>query len=367
MKKNISLLLLMISAVIFAQDNFQAPKLDHEKSWSIILIPDTQNYVKWNKNQPVLDLMVRWIEDNISSLNIKMVCQVGDLVEHNNILNQGYDGDQSADDQWKSVQSILGRLNGKVPYVAATGNHDFSINDEGRRFSRYNEFFPSNFNILNQKYLAQNFFNDAGDPSMENSVLELKGLNGKDYLFLSLEFAPRNKTLEWAKKVLDMPQYKNHKSILITHAFLNEKDKRTDKVISWFMYEPFLINNVPQKSASIVLPESNNGEQIWQKLIQPSQNLELVLSGHISGEGFRVDSNSYGKNVNQMLFDMQSEGGGHRNGNGGDGWLRIIEFYPDNKTVKVKTYSPLFGISPVTQQNAYKTDSRNEFIFKLSE
>jgi hypothetical protein len=93
----------------------------------------------------------------------------------------------------------------------------------------------------------------------------------------------------------------------------------------------------------------------------------LVLSGHISGEGFRVDANQYGKNVNQMLFDMQSEGGGHRNGNGGDGWLRIIEFYPDHKTVKVKTYSPLFGISPVTQKNAYKTDLRNEFVFKFSD
>lgn len=367
MKKYISILLLLVSPIVFGQEKFQTPKLDNEKSWSVILIPDTQNYVKWNRNQPVLDLMVRWIEDNISNLNIKMVCQVGDLVEHNDILNQGYDGDQSADDQWKSVQSILRRLNGKVPYVAATGNHDFSINEEGRRFSRYNEFFPSNFNYLNQKYLTQNFYNDAGAPSMENSVLELKGLNGQDYLFLSLEFAPRNKTLEWAKKVLEMPQYKNHQSILITHAFLNNKDKRTDKANSWFMYEPFLVDNIPQKSKTIELPESNNGEQIWQKLIQPSQNLQLVLSGHISGEGFRVDQNSYGKNVNQMLFDMQSEGGGHRDGNGVDGWLRILEFYPDRKTVKVKTYSPLFGVSPTTQKYAYKKDLRNEFVFKLAE
>ncbi|WP_449398601.1 metallophosphoesterase [Chryseobacterium wanjuense] len=140
MKKNISLLLLLLSAVIFGQEKFQAPKLDNEKSWSIILIPDTQNYVKWNQNQPILDLMVRWIEDNVSTLNIKMVCQVGDLVEHNNILNQGYDGDQSADDQWKSIQSILGRLNGKVPYVAATGNHDFSINEEGEDFPAITSF-----------------------------------------------------------------------------------------------------------------------------------------------------------------------------------------------------------------------------------
>ncbi|WP_449398603.1 hypothetical protein [Chryseobacterium wanjuense] len=51
-----------------------------------------------------------------------------------------------------------------------------------------------------------------------------------------------------------------------------------------------------------------------------------------------------------MLFDMQSEGGGHRNGNGGDGWLRIIEFYPDNKTVKVKTYSLFSAFLPLLRK-----------------
>lgn len=366
MKKHLLIIIFFISTVLSGQEKFEAPKLDNQNSWSIIVIPDTQNYVKWNRNQPILDLMVRWIEDNIDKLNIKMVAHVGDLVEHNNILNPGYDGDQSAESQWKSIQSTLGRLNGKVPYIAATGNHDFSINNEGRRFSRYNDFFPSDFNNLNQKYLAQNFYNDAGAPSMENSVFELKNLNGIDYLFFNLEYAPRNITLEWAKKIIEMPQYKNHRSILITHAFLDNKDQRTSKQNSWFMYEPFVIDDIPQKSKTINLPESNNGEEIWQKLVAQSANMQLVISGHISGEGFRTDSNNFGKPANQMLFDMQSEGGGHRNGNGGDGWLRILEFYPDNKTVKVKTYSPLFGISPSTQKYAYKKDSRNEFIFTLA-
>ena len=27
-------------------------------------------------------------------------------------------------------------------------------------------------------------------------------------------------------------------------------------------------------------------------------------------------------------------------GNGGDGWLRIMEFMPDGKTIKIKTFSP---------------------------
>jgi len=67
-----------------------------------------------------------------------------------------------------------------------------------------------------------------------------------------------------------------------------------------------------------------------------------------------------------VMFDpSQTQGGGHRSGNGGDGWLRILEFSPDGKTVKVKTFSPLFAISPTSQPNAWKKDARNEFTMKL--
>jgi len=65
------------------------------------------------------------------------------------------------------------------------------------------------------------------------------------------------------------------------------------------------------------------------------------------------------------LFDAQSMGGGHREGNGGDGWLRILEFMPDGKTVKVKTFSPLFAASPSTRHLAWKKDERNEYVFKF--
>jgi hypothetical protein len=109
------------------------------------------------------------------------------------------------------------------------------------------------------------------------------------------------------------------------------------------------------------MPNANNGKQIWEKLVQPSTNIEMVLCGHISGEGYRTDQNKAGKPVHQILFDAQSMGGGHRYGNGGDGWLRILEFFPDGRTVKVKTFSPLFGISPTTRQFAWKNDNRNEY------
>lgn len=50
-----------------------------------------------------------------------------------------------------------------------------------------------------------------------------------------------------------------------------------------------------------------------------------------------------------MMFNAQTEGGGWH-GNGGDGWLRIMEFMPDGKTIKIKTFSP-FLLSLRQQKN----------------
>lgn len=358
-------LILSIGHQVNAQEKYESPKLENEKSFTVILIPDIQNYVKYNRNQPILELMTKWIATNTDSLNTKMVLCVGDLVEQNDIINNGHDGDQTGQKQWEAAARAFGHLDGIVPYIAATGNHDYTINRQGMRTTRYDEFFPIDKNLLNRKAIVQNGVDEYENPTLANAAYELKDLNGQDYLFMTLEYAPRNNTLDWANKIVNFDQYKDHRVVLMTHAYMHNNDKRLDKENTWIIFEPYSINNKIQKSERIVLPHSNNGEQIWQKLVKPSKNIAMVLSGHVFGESYRVDKNDQGKNVHQMLFDMQSAGGGHRYGNGGDGWLRILEFFPDNKTVKVKTFSPLFGASPTTQEFAWKKDSRNEYIMTL--
>ncbi len=345
---------------------YQAPARENPDSWSMIMIPDIQNYVKWGRNQPILDLMMAWIEENIDPLNIRMVVCVGDLVQNNEKIVNDYDGNQTTSQQWQAVSRAFARLDGKVPYIAAAGNHEYSIDAQGNRRSRYGEFITSDRNFLNQKALVQNNRNEQGTPTLENSAFELRNLNGRDYLFLTVEYAPRDSIVEWARKIAALEQYKNHRVVLITHAYLSEKDQRTTKSpITWLYWEPYNIQNQIQKSPAIPLPNANNGKQLWEKLVQPASNIELVLCGHISGEGYRVDANATGLAVHQVLFDAQSMGGGHRDGNGGDGWLRILEFLPDNKTVKLKTFSPLFAASPTTRQFAWKKDARNEFVMEF--
>ncbi len=368
MKKQLLCLLLMLMSIItIAQQPYQKPALENKDSWSLIMIPDLQNYAKWSRNQPIMDLMTAWIADNIDTLNIKMVMCVGDLVQNNEKLATDYDGDQSTQRQWEAVSKAFAKLDGRVPYIAATGNHDYSVDRNGKRSSRYGEFFTVDRNHLNHKYLVQNTRSEDGQQTLENAAYEIKGLHGKNYLFMTLEFGPRDTVLTWAKKVAALEQYKDHRIIIMTHSYLNNKDQHIAGAVRWIFWEPYNINNQIQKAPHVTLPLANNGKQIFTKLVQPSRNIEMVLSGHISGEGYRKDNNAAGKPVHQILFDSQSLGGGSRSGNGGDGWLRILEFMPDGKTVKVKTFSPLFGISPTSQHAAYMTDARNEFTIQFAD
>lgn len=123
---------------------------------------------------------------------------------------------------------------------------------------------------------------------------------------------------------------------------------------------------------------NQTSRQMWEKLFSQVPNIRLVLCGHHGhgpeektkadefwkNVGWRTDPNTAGYNVHQMMFNVQTLGGGWE-GNGGDCWLRILEFMPDGKTVKVRTYSPLFGISPSTKHLAHRSKSYDQFDFVI--
>ena len=97
----------------------------------------------------------------------------------------------------------------------------------------------------------------------------------------------------------------------------------------------------------------------------------MVICGHeceiVDYEGqvsFRTDKNKFGKQIPQMMFNSQAGDGGWF-GNGGDCWLRILEFLPDGRTVSVRTFSPMFALSPVTCDKAWRTADYDQFTFDM--
>jgi len=352
------MLLLLFTFSTSRAQPYSAPALSDTGSWSIVIVPDPQGYTKFKRNQPILDLMTNWIDENLQKLNIRMVLCTGDLVEQNYITELPKEnGDQLSGPQWECVSKAFGKLDGKVPYILCTGNHDYGTSATENRYSQFNSYFPPGKNSSNKKILVEMAPNAEGVKTLENACYELMPPFGKPMLIFSLEFAPRKAILEWAKALAASPKYKEHTGLVLTHSYMRSTVKN-NMHITKEDYPPGF------KDAAL-------GRQIWEQLIKPSSNIGMVICGHVIDQpthaghvGFRTDKNSSGKKVNQMLFNAQNEGGNWR-GNGGDGWLRILEFLPDKKKVKVKTFSPLFSISPATRHLAWRTQPFDEYEFYL--
>ncbi|MDR1273852.1 MAG: metallophosphoesterase [Odoribacteraceae bacterium] len=358
MKRRLSVILLAlvlcwINMSAQQKETYSPPRLSDPASWTMVMIPDPQTYIKFDYNQPLFELMTAWIASNIEPLNIRLVLCTGDLVEQNEYPNpDGKNGNQPSKSQWEAVARAFGRLDGKVPCIQATGNHDYGYKSAENRKTNFDKYFPVDKNRLTQRLLRDVGLNSDAMPTLANATFEYVTPQGKKLLLLVMEFAPRDETINWAKHIISQEKYAGHTVILLTHSYLSADNKHIEK-------EGYKLEN------------PNYGAALWQKLVQPSTNIQLVLAGHIGSPGdekshiaFRTDLNAAGKKVHQMVFNAQALGGGW-NGNGGDGWLRLLEFLPDGKTVKVKTFSPLFAASPTTRQHAWRTASYDEFTFVL--
>jgi len=288
-------------------------------SWTLVLLPDTQVYAE--KYPGLFTLQTHWIAENKEKYNIRYVLHLGDVTEH------------GAEREWDRARLAMNELDGKVPYAVVPGNHDYHALADRR--TRLNEYFPLS------KYKAWPTFGGAMNDDMCNTY-HLFSAGGTDWIVLALEWAPRDETVAWANEVL--PKYPQRKAILVTHAYLSSDGARYD----------FAKKEKSQSASPHSYPSNssaNDGEELWQKLVRKN-NVALVVCGHTGdGRGFLTSQNEKGKKAHQMLVDYQG-----RN-LGGEGYLRILEFQPDGKTVQVKSYSPL--------HDGYLPDPGSQFRFEM--
>ena len=342
-----------------AQHRADQQKLINPNSFSMILLGDPQGYEKYALNQPLFDLCTAWVADNLENLNIKAVLCTGDLVEQNeNIIRNRKMLDQTSREMWESVSKAFVRLDNKVPYIISAGNHEYGYKKAENGKTHFPEYFPFERNTTWRDLCVSALPNRNGIPSLENAAFEFNEPNWGRILVITTEFVPRDEVLEWAKNLAASERYKDSKVIFMTHGYME----------SGFPPEGGAVREAENYS----ITPKNVGTQIWEKLLRPSSNISLLICGHTGNGnskyednvGYRIDKNLAGKDVHQMMFNVQFLGGGPE-GNGGDGWVRILEFMPDGKTIKVRTYSPLFGISTLTKHLAHRTASYDQFDIVL--
>ncbi|WP_257670717.1 metallophosphoesterase [Parapedobacter tibetensis] len=296
---------------------------------TIILLPDTQTYAE--KYPEILDAQIDWIEKEAN--RIAVVIQQGDLTQNN------------SEAEWATVRQAFRRLDGKVPYVLAVGNHDMGSEPgkfaDVRNTTLFNTFFP-----LDTMSTLPAFGGVFEKDKLDNAYYLLESGNLK-LMVLSLEFGPRESVLDWANELV--ANHKDRLIILNTHCYMYSDSTRQGHGDSW-RAQAYGIGK--DTGANAV----NDGEQIWEKLVKKHPNIRFVFSGHVlnSGVGTLVSMNEAGYPVYQFLANYQE--GVRGSEKGGNGWLRVLSLAVDSQELDVKTYSPYI--------NEYRQDEEHNFRIK---
>ena len=338
--------------------NLKAPALSDKQSWTMVVVPDIQGYVSKATNHGILDMMMAWLVTYKTPLNIRQVLFTGDLVDWNQGGAELPDRKELiGEEQWKATSKIISRLDGRLPYIVCTGNHDYGIYAGENRDTNFNKYFATDRNPLTREQIIECGFNASFEKTMENVVYEFTAPHPdcRKFLVVTLQWVPTARQLEWAKNVFNEPRFANHIGIVLTHSYMHADGKYVTK--TWKEIEQ--VGGLP-------------GVEVYNRLVKQTSNIRLVVCGHVCGVedwsksvGYTETVNGAGKKVSQMVFNTQAIGKQGNRHNGGDGWLRLLEFMPDKKTVKARTFSPFFAASPSTCHLAWKTDARNEFTFTI--
>ncbi|GDY22428.1 metallophosphatase [Verrucomicrobiota bacterium] len=286
-------------------------------STTLVVLPDTEVYAQ--KRPESFEAQTRWIAANARARNIAYALHLGDIV-HDDV-----------DAQWQVAKRCFQMLDGKVPYALVPGNHDY--NNDPRRLTHLNDYFSA---AEFRKWPT--FGGVFAEGRMENTF-HLCRIRNRDWIILALEFGPRDEVVAWANRVL--AAHPDRLGIVVTHAYLFRDNVRFD-------------HTAGKKQRASPHGWGNDGEQLWQKLVRQHAGVRLVFSGHVAtgGLGHLVSTGEHGNTVHQIMVDYENMRGG------GSGYLRLVEFLPDGRSVQVRSYSPLL--------DRYLTDAGNQFTFALN-
>lgn len=291
--------------------------------FSVVHLPDTHySQPPYNTTYPIL---FNWIVANKDRLNIQAVMHSGDLIQNGD--THGY--------QWDTADAAVDLLDtAGIPYLLAPGNHDYTnevMTD--RTATLWNTYFGQ------ARYAAADWW--AGGFQAEGhseNAYNILTIGGVDYLFMVLEFGPRDAILAWADGVLTA--HADKLAIIATHSHTHVDGELVDAT-----------DNSNPTGYPGTVADANVGADVWTELLKLHDNVILVVSGHhyVGGSAARrQDVSDGGAKVNEIFANYQDS-----DDNNGDGYFRVMKFDPAARTIEVETISPV--------DCKQKTDAANSF------
>ena len=271
--------------------------------FTIVILPDTQYYSL--RDERVYNKQTEWIVNHKEIEQIEFVIHLGDFTHEN------------GDKEWDNALAAHSKLDGKIPYSVVPGNHD---NPETGHNHRNTGKFNDHFGVI--KFSSDtSWYKGHMDYRNDNNYCYFKKY-GLKFLILSLEFAPTKDALCWANEILK--QHPDHRVIIVTHCY-------SDSNGEW-----------RQDCATEYDIIGSSGMTVWNELAKSHSNVFMILSGHIAGSfhGNNTVSEKDSQIIHEILTDFQYEKkkNGEYNGNG---WMKLLTFYPKKNLVKIRTVTAL--------------------------
>ncbi|MEZ4453207.1 MAG: metallophosphoesterase [Nannocystaceae bacterium] len=280
-------------------------ELTDADDFTIVVLPDTQNYTQFPGNYPQYKDQTQWIWDHRNTDRIVAVLHNGDIVQHGNIEEIEW---KRAEEAMETIEEEVTKFPDGIPYGLAVGNHDngaFAHDDTPFSTTFFNKYFGVS------RFKGRAYYGGHYGKKNDNSWILVRAGN-LDVVMVNFEYrgslGQDPKVLDWAKDV--------------------------------FKAHPHALGVV--NSHYIVRADGNFGAQgkAIYNAMKTVDNVQLMTSGHIKHTRARRTDNYNGHKIHSMLADYQdliikAEGCA-----GGCGYMRIWRFSPKKNELAVSTYSP---------------------------
>jgi len=276
-----------------------------DPDFTVVLLPDTQKMVA---NIPATWRAIpTWIAANKTTLNIKAVISLGDVVDDATIAQQFVDAKAGWDDL----------LATGIPSFIGIGNHDYDTSAIGA--TRPFTLFPATFPL---SYMSgQSWYGGAYGATLE-SWWGTFTAGSTTYLVIMLETFARDAVLTWAQGVIDA--HPGVPTMVMSHSHISASGRRTRANDTWGRDTYGLSTN------------GNDADGVWTKFIKLNSQIFMVFGGHIiptPAVAWFPDVSDDNTIVHQLLINHQGDA------NSGTGNIGLLKFRPSLGVIEMTDYS----------------------------
>lgn len=351
---NLWLVLVMVFSLgLKPEDLTQAAVKDAGDEFSIVVLPDTQNYIqnlRGKANRDMFRDQIEWIVANRDRYHIAYVTQLGDLSQSINMTQErnaqrGEEARETSAERFRACDSIMSPLDkAKIPYGVAVGNHDqfpFAGEPGGNSTELFQKWFV-NQGKNKSRFEGKNFYGGSREVNSYDDHYDTFNAGGRNWIVIYLEFdndQEKNKEDDearnsWALKLLK--KHPKYIGIIATHDAGNIRNKKLGA-----------------------------HAQVFYDKLKSQPNLAMILGAHVGDKNGNVNYFALpreGMNpVRTYIADFQSlsPDGTTENINGGNGYLRVMKFSIKQNKVTVTTLSPY--LEKRNLPNQFTKDPQHQF------